>query len=110
MSFFRSSWLQRILSSLLLVLLSAGPFNFIEQQENEKKVTVICSTQCIQEFVSVRYYSQTKFKSDVVFNSVLPNFTEIILADYILGKFFDPISRNHFTSPDRGPPSLNNVL
>jgi len=38
MRFFRSTWLQRTLLVLLLVLLSAGPFGFIEQEWIEKAI------------------------------------------------------------------------
>ena len=110
MRLFRSTLLQRIVIFLLLVLLSAVPFDFIEQQWDGKDEVVISSPQCLAELSSPPQQRQIKYKFDVACVSVLPNLIKIISADYILDTSFDPISTDLFTNPDRGPPHIITIL
>ena len=110
MRFFRSTWLQRTLLVLLLVLLSAGPFGFIEQEGDGKGDHVISSPYCFGKLNGQFRQIQIKYGFDVVHVSVVPIITKIILVDYMPGTSFDPLSANCVTYPDRGPPRLIALL
>ena len=110
MRFFRSTRLQRILIFLLLVLLSAGPFDFIEQQGDRKDEFVIHATQFLPELSSLLQQPQIKYGFDVVHVSVVTIFKKIISDDYIPGTSFDPLSDDLPTHPSRGPPRLITIL
>jgi hypothetical protein len=110
MRFFRSTWLQRILPFLLLVLLSASSFGFIEQQRNENDDFVIHSPQSLAELSGTFQKHQIKYCFDVVHVSVVPILKKIISETYVPGTFFDPISNDLLTNPDRGPPRLITIL
>lgn len=110
MRFFRSRWLQRILLVLLLVLLSAGPFGFIEQEGDGKGDQVISSPYRFGKLSSQFRQIEIKYRFDVVHVSVVPIITKIILVDYMPRTSFDPLSANFVTYPDRGPPRLNTIL
>lgn len=110
MRFFRSTWLQRILLFLLLVLLSAGPFGFIEQQGDGKDELVIHNTQFLAKLSSFLQQPQIKYGFDVVHVSVVTIFKKIISDDYIPGTSFDPLSDDLSTHPSRGPPRLIAIL
>jgi len=110
MRFFRSTWLQRMLLFLLLVLLNAGPFGFIAQQGDGKEQFVIHATQFLAKLSSPLQQLQIKYGFDVVLISVLTIFKKIISDDYIPGTSFDPLSADFLTYPDRGPPRLITIL
>jgi hypothetical protein len=110
MRFFRSTWLQRILLFLLLVLLNAGPFGFIQQQGDGKDELVIHATQFLPELSSRLQQPQIKYSFDVVHVSVVTIFKKIISDDYIPGTSFDPISADLLTYPSRGPPRFIAIL
>jgi hypothetical protein len=110
MRFFRSTWLQRILLFLLLVLLSAGPFGFIEQQGDGKDDHVISSPYCFGKLNGQLLQIQIKYGFDVIHVSLLPIIAEIISGDYIPGTSFDHLSTDFITHPDRGPPRLIAIL
>jgi hypothetical protein len=110
MRFFRSTWLQRILPFLLLVLLSAAPFGLIEQQERGKKELVIHAPQFLAELSARLEKPQLKYGFDIVRVSVVTIFTKIISDDYIPGTSLDPLSADFLTYPDRGPPRLITIL
>ena len=110
MRFLRSTWLQRILLFLLLVLLNAGPFGFIAQQGDGKDELVIHATQCFAKLSSPLQQPQIKYGFDVVHVSVVTIFKKIISDDYIPGTSFDPLSDDLPTHPSRGPPRLIAIL
>ena len=110
MRFFRSTWLQRILLFVLLVLLSAGPFDFIEQQGDRKDEFVIHATQFLPELSSLLQQPQIKYGLDATRVSRIPIFTKIIQENYIPGTSFDPISTDLLTNLNRGPPRLIAIL
>ena len=110
MRFFRSKWLQRILLFLLLVLLSAGPFGFIEQEGDGKDDYVISSPYCFGKLNGQLRQIQIKYGFDVINVSLVSIITEIISGDYIPGTSLDPLSADFFTYPDRGPPRLIAIL
>ena len=110
MRFFRSTWLQRILLFLLLVLLSAGPFGFIEQKGDGKDECFIHSPQSLAELSVTFQKSQIKYGFDVIHVSIVPIFTKIISENYIPGTSFDPLSADLLTNPNRGPPRLITIL
>ena len=110
MRFFRSTWLQRILLFLLLVLLNAGPFGFIQKQEDGKDEFVIHAPQFLPELSSLLQQPQIKYGFYVVHVSVVTIFKKIISDDYIPGTSFDPLSVDLLTYPDRGPPRLITIL
>jgi hypothetical protein len=110
MRFLRSTWLQRILLFLLLVLLNAGPFGFIEQQGDRKDEFILHATQFLTKLSSSLRQLQIKFGFDVVHVSVAPIFKKIISDNSIQLTSFDPLSADLLTYPDRGPPHLINIL
>ena len=110
MRFFRSTWLQRILLFVLLVLLSAGPFGFIEQQGDRKDEFVIHATQFLPELSSILQQPQINYGFDVVHVSVVTIFNKITSDDYIPGTSCDPLSADLLTYPSRGPPRLITIL
>jgi hypothetical protein len=110
MRLFRSTRLQRIVIFLLLVLLSAGPIDFSEQQWDGKDEIVICSAQCLAELSSPLRQHQNSCKFDVAHIAVLPNLIKIISVEYILGTSFDSISTDLLPNPDRGPPPIITIL
>lgn len=110
MRFFRSRWLQGVFLFLLLVLLSAGPFGFIEQGGNEKGDQVISSPYCFGKLSSQFRQIEIKYRFDVGHVSVVPIITTIISVGYTPATSFDPLSANFVTYPNRGPPRLNTVL
>lgn len=110
MRLFRSTWLQRIMTFLLLVLLSICPFDYIEQSWAEENEFIICSPHCLAKLSSTRQKPPLKCNFDVVPVSVLPNFTKFISADYILGMFFNLTFTNFITNVDRGPPRIAVIL
>ena len=110
MRFFRSRWLQRILLLLLLVLLSTGPFGFIEQPGNRKDEFVIHTAQFLDKLSTSHRQIQIKYGFDAVHISVVPIFKKIISDDYIPGTSFDPLSADFLTYPDRGPPRFIAIL
>lgn len=93
-----------------MVLLSAGPFDFIEQQWDGENEVVICSPQCLAELSYPLRQHQNNCKFDVAHVSVLPNLIKIISVDYILETSFDPISTDLLSNPDRGPPHIITIL
>ncbi len=110
MRFFRSRWLQRLLFLLLLVLLSAAPFGFSEQQGDEKDDHVISSPHCFDKLSGQLRQLQIKYGFDVVNVSGVPTITKSISVDYIPGTSYDPLSADFLTYPDRGPPHLITLL
>lgn len=110
MRFFRSTWLQRVLPFLLLVLLNAGPFGFIQQQGDGKDEFVIHATQFLAKLSSLLQQPQIKYGFDVVHVSVVTIFKKIISDDYIPGTSFDPLSVDLLTYLSRGPPRLITLL
>jgi hypothetical protein len=110
MRFFRSTWLRRILLFLLLVLLSAGPFGYIEQQGGGKDGLVIHAPQFLAELSARFEQPQVKYGFDVVRVSAVTIFTKIISDDYVPGTSLDPLSADFLTYPDRGPPRLIAIL
>jgi hypothetical protein len=110
MRFFRSTWLKRILLFLLLALLSAGPFGYIEQQGRGKYELVIHTPQLHVELSARLEQPQVKYGFDVVHVSAVTIFTKIISDDYIPGTSLDPLSADFLTYPDRGPPRLITIL
>jgi len=110
MRFFRSTWLQRILPFLLLVLLSAGPFGFIIQQEEGKHEFVIHSPQFFAELFGSLQKVQIDYSLYAAQVSAVTIFTKIISENYISGTSFNPVSEDLLTNPDRGPPRLITIL
>ena len=110
MRFFRSRWLQRILPYLLLVLLSAGPFGFIEQEGDGKDDYVISSPHCFGKLNGQLRQIQIKYGFDVINVSLVLIITESISGDSIPGTSFDPLSADFLTYPNRGPPRLIAIL
>ena len=110
MRFFRSRWLQRILLFLLLVLLSVGPFGFIEQEGDGKDDYVISSPYCFGKLNGQLRQLQIKYGFDVIQVSGVPVFEKIISEEYIPGTSFDPLSIDILTQPSRGPPRLLAIL
>jgi hypothetical protein len=110
MRFFRSIWLQRILVSLLLVLLSAGPFGLIEQPRRGKDNLVIHIPRLLVELGARIDKPQIKYGFDVIRVSAVTIFTKIISDEYIPGTSLDPLSADFLTYPDRGPPRLMTIL
>ncbi len=110
MRVFRSRWLQRVLLFLLLVLLSAGPVGFVEQEGDVKDELVIHGTQFLSKFSSLFQQPKIKYGFDVIQVSVVPVFKKIISEEYIPGTSFDPLSADFLTYPDRGPPRLIAIL
>jgi hypothetical protein len=110
MRFFRSKWLQRILLFLLLVLLNAVSFDFIEQQGGGTDELVIHVARFHAKLSSPIQQPQIKCKFDAVQVSVVTIFKKIISEDYIPGTSFDPLSIDLLTYPPRGPPRLITFL
>ena len=110
MRFFRSKWLQRIFLFLLLVLLNANPFDFVEQLGDGKDELVIHGTQFLAQLSSLFQQPKIKYGFDVIQVSVVPVFKKTISEEYIPGTSFDPLSADFFTYPDRGPPRLIAIL
>ena len=110
MRFFRSTWLKRILTFLLLVLLNAGPFGFLEQQWNKQDDFVIHAATFLDKLSSSNRQIQIKYGFDAVHISVVPIFRKIISVDYIPGTSFDPLSADLLTYSSRGPPRLITIL
>ena len=109
MRFFRSTWLQRILLALLLVLLNAGPFGFVEQADRKDEL-VIHATQFLAGLSSPLQQPQINYGFDVVLISAVTVCKKIISVDYIPGTPFDPFSADPLSSSSRGPPRLINIL
>jgi hypothetical protein len=93
-----------------MVLLSAGPFGFIEQEGDGKDDYVISSPYCFGKLNGQLRQIQIKYGFDVINVSLVSIITEIISGDYIQGKSFDPLSADFLTYPDRGPPRLMAIL
>ena len=110
MRFFRSIWLQRILLFLLPVILSAGPFGLIEQQQRGKSELFIHAPQFLAELSARLEKPQIKYGFDVIRVSAVRILTKIISDDYIPGTSLDPLSADFLTYPDRGPPRLITIL
>jgi len=110
MRFFRSTWLQRILFFLLLVLLSIGPFGYIQQPGGEKEELFIHAPHSLAELSARLEKPQIKYGFDVIRVSAVTIFTKIISDDYIPGTSLDPLSADFLTYPDRGPPHLITIL
>ena len=110
MRFFRSIWLQRILLFLLLALLSAGPFGYIERQRGGKDELVIHAPRILAELSARLEKPQIKYGFDVIRVSAVTILTKIISEDYIPGTSHDPLSTDFLTYPDRGPPRLMTIL
>ena len=110
MRFFRSTWLQRVLPFLLLVLLSAGPFDFIAQPGDRKQDFVIHSPHFLAELCGSLQKIQINYGLDATHVSVVTIFTQIISENYIPGTSFNPVSEDLLTNPDRGPPRLITIL
>jgi hypothetical protein len=110
MRFFRSTWLQRILPFLLLVLLSVGPFGFIEPQGEGKEELVIHSPHFLAELCGSLQKIQINYGLDADHISRVPFFTKIISENYVHGTSFDPVSTDLLTDPSRGPPRLITIL
>ena len=110
MRFFRSTWLQRILLFLLLVLLNARPFDYIEQQGDGKDELVIHSPRSLAELSVTFQKLQIKYGFDVVLVSVVTISKKIISENYLPGISFDPLSADLLTCLSRGPPRLIAIL
>jgi hypothetical protein len=110
MRFFRLKWLQRILPLLLLVLLNAASFAFIEQQRDREDGLVIHAPQSLERLSSTFQRFQIKYGFDVIRVSAISIVKKIISVDYILGTSLDPLSADFLTYPDRGPPRLITIL
>lgn len=110
MSFFRSTLLRRILFCLLLVLLSAGPFGFVEKQGDKVDDQVISSPYSFGKLNGHFRQIQIKYGFDVIYVSLVPTYNRIVSETYITGTSFDPLSADFFTYPDRGPPHHTTLL
>ena len=110
MRFFRSIWLQRILFFLLLVVLNANSFDFVEQLVDGKDEFVIHGTQFLSKLSSLLQQPKIKYGFDVIHVSIVPVLKKIISEEYVPGTSFDPLSADFFTYPDRGPPRLMTIL
>jgi len=110
MRFFRATRLQRILIFLLLVFLIAGPFGFIEQQENKKEELLISSPHSLATLSCQLRQFEIKYGFDAVHVSVLPIITKILSVDYLAGTAFKFILAERLTNPDRAPPHLMALL
>ena len=106
MRFFRSTWLQKILLPLLLVLLNAGTFDFIERQGEGKDELVIRTTQFFAKLSSPLRQLQIRYGFDVVNVSAVRIFKKNISHDYIPGTSCHPVSADLPTYLCRGPPRL----
>jgi hypothetical protein len=110
MRFFRSTWLQKILLPLLLVLLNAGAFGFIERQGERKDELVIRTTQFFAKLSAPLRQLQIKYGFDVVNVSAARIFKKTISDDYIPGTSCNPVSADLPTYLCRGPPRLTIIL
>lgn len=110
MGFFSSKWLQRILLFLLLAVLNAGPFGFIEQQGDGKDELAIHAEQFLAKLNSLLQQPKIKYGFDVIQVSVVPVFQKIISEEYIPGTSFDPLSIDILTQSSRAPPRLIAIL
>ena len=110
MKVFQLKWLQRILPILLLMLLNAGPFAFIEQRWEGKDELVIHSPQFLAKLSTSIRQLQIKYSFDVIPASIVPVFKKIISDDYSPGTSFDPISADLLTYSARGPPRIIAML
>jgi hypothetical protein len=93
-----------------MVVLNAGPFGFIQQQEDEKNELVIHATQFLPELSSRLQQPQIKYGFDVVHASVVTIFKKIISDDYIPGTSFNPVSADLLTYTSRAPPRFITIL
>ena len=110
MKFFRLTWLKRILLFLLLVLLNASSFAFIEQQGDARDQSVIHSPYSLADLSASVQKPQIKYGLYATQVSAVKIFTKIISDDYIPGTSSDPLSADLPTYPDRGPPRLIAIL
>jgi len=104
MGFFRSKWLQRILPFLLLILLNAGPFIFVQQPSDREDELVIHAPEFFTKLSGSLQQLQIKYGLDVLYVSAIPILKKIISSDFIQGTSFDPLSAYLLTYPNRGPP------
>jgi hypothetical protein len=110
MRFFRLKWLQRILLFPLLVLLSAGLVDLVEQQGDGEGELVIHATQFFGKLTSSLQESKIKFGFDVVSVSVVTALRKIISDDYISGVSIGRLPVYLPTYTSRGPPCLIAIL
>jgi hypothetical protein len=90
----------------LLLLLSAGPFGFIQRQGDGKDELVIHAPQFLDKLTSSLQKPQIKYGIDVDINTSIEIPRNIISDDYILGTSLDLLSAALLTYPSRGPPRL----
>jgi hypothetical protein len=90
----------------LLLLLSAGPCDFIEQQVNGKDDLVIHATQILAKLSSSLQQPQIKYGFDVGLISTVSIFKKIISDDCILITSFVCLSSDLLNYSSRGPPRL----
>jgi hypothetical protein len=95
---------------LLLALLSAGPFGFIEQQGDGKEELVIHSPHFLVELCGSLQKIQINYGLDAAHVSTVTLFTKIISENYIPGTSFNPVSEDLLTDLNRGPPRLITIL
>jgi hypothetical protein len=110
MRFLRSTCLQRILLALILVLLIAGPFDFIKQEVEDDDELVIHATQLFTKLTCVLKEPQIKYRFDVVSVSAVTILKRICFDGYISRISVDPLSVDLLTYSSRGPPRLIAIL
>jgi hypothetical protein len=95
---------------LLLALLSAGRFGYIEQEGDGKEDAVIRTPQPSGTIIGSLRMLQIIYALDATHISRIPFFMKIISVDYIPGTPFDPFSADPLSCSSRSPPRLINIL
>ena len=104
MRFFRSTPLQRILPFLLLVLLGASSFGFIEPRGNSQHDLVIHSPQFLPELYGSLQKHQIPYGLDATKPKTIKIITWIVSEIYCSETSRDPFSITFLPNPNRGPP------
>ena len=110
MRFFRSTSLQSILPFLLLVLLGASSFGFIEPRGNSKHDLVIHSPQFLPELCGSIQKHQIPYGLDATKTKTIKIVTKIVSEIYCPETSRDPFSITLLPNPNRGPPRLIAIL
>ena len=104
MRFFRSTPLQRILPFLLLVLLGASSFSFIEPRGNSKHDLVIHSPQVLPELYGSHHKHQLPYGLDATKLKTIKIITWSVSEIYCPETSRNPFSITFQPNPNRGPP------
>ena len=104
MRFLRSTPLQRILPFLLLVLLGASSFGFIEPPGDGKHDLVIHSPQFLPELCGSLQKHQIPYCLDATKPKTIKMITWIVSEIYCPETSCDPFSIIFQPNPNRGPP------